>query len=144
VKSPRIEELAYEIGQREAGRARQRQAARRLAQRLRSQVLAAVATFVEAAAASGAPHLDLIHVEPVEPDDKSVRAFQFRITRGRHEGIVVSKDRGEVMLVGPFRRGGMEGPCLPFHLEGSGKLPVRLSEALESFLIRIIQQAYAK
>ena len=143
MKTERLEALAREIASREAGRGPSRARARRLAERLRVEVERAVARFVRAAAEAGAPHLDLIRVGSIDPDDKSVRAFQLRVTRGRHVAIVVCKDRGEVMLVGPFRQGDAEGPCDPIHLEQADSA-AQLEDRLEAMLVRLIQVSFQK
>jgi hypothetical protein len=143
VNSARLEALARALAEREKGRRQQREVARERAERLRAEVEEAVQRFAAAAAAAGAPHLGhLVDVGPVEPDDKSVRAFQFLVSRGRHEGIVVSKDRGEVMLVGPFKRNQDQGPCHPVHLRDDQLGGEALEEALENFLVALIEQAY--
>ena len=102
------------------------------------------ARFVAAADAAGAPHLAIIAITAVEPDDKSIRAFQFKIRRGRYEAVVVSKDRGEVMMVGPYKRGRDEGPCNPIHHEGGEPDRERLAEQLETLLFDLIEMSFAK
>jgi hypothetical protein len=145
VSSPgRIEQLAREIAAREAERAGRRAAARDLADRLHATARDLLRRFARAAGAAGAPHLDLVRISPVEPDDKSIRAWQFRIWRGRWEAIVVSKDRGEVMLVGPFKPGEPQGPCNPFHLEGAPAERDRLRAELPELICRLIEAAYEK
>lgn len=144
IDSSRIEALAARIAAGEAGRAAARDRARRLAEEIHREVTGAVARFAEAARRAGAPHLDLVEVGPVEPDDKSIRAFQFVIRRGRTRAVVVSKDRGEVMLVGPFREGGDQGPCRPFHLDTPGADPDDPGRALEALLVELIEQACSR
>ena len=140
----RFTTLGREIAAREAGRSDARRRARDLAARLHGEATAAVARFAAAAREAGAPHLDLITISPVEPDDKSIRAFQFKVRRGRFEAIVVCKDRGEVMLVGPFRRGDDEGPCNPIHLEEGQDAQRRIGEDLETLLVNLIEMAFQK
>ena len=144
MKTDKIEALAREIAAREATRAAARAAAHRLAEELYAQVTAAVERFAETVRASGAPHLDLITVGPVEPDDKSIRAYQFRVCRGRWQGIVVSKDRGEIMLVGPFNRGGEEGPCSSIHFSEGESALEKARGPLEAFLISLIETSFQK
>ena len=140
----RLEALARSLAEREQGRRHDRELARQRAERLRVEVEEALQRFAAAAAAAGAPHLGhLVAVGPVEPDAKSVRAFQFLVARGRHEGIVVSKDRGEVMIVGPYRRSQEQGPCNPVQLRGDELGGEALDAALEAFLVALIEQAYA-
>ncbi len=137
-----LEDLARRIARGESGRAEERKKALRIVETLHMEAARAIAAFARAAAEAGAPHLDLIAIGPVEPDDKSIRAFQFRLHRGRWEAIVVSKDRAEVMFVGPFKRGGAEEPCHPVHLEEAGSgMPAAL-EGLESLLTDLVEAAY--
>lgn len=140
----RIEMVAREVARREAGRAQARKRALALAERMREQMTGLMARFLAEVNAAGAPHLNLIEVGPVEPDDKSIRAFQFKIVRGRYEAVVVSKDRGEVMLVGPYKRGQDEGPCNPIHHEESEPDLNRLAEHLEALLSGLIETSFQK
>lgn len=140
----RIEAVASEVAAREAGRAQARQRARELADWLRQRMLSHRARFVAAVEAAGASHLDLIEITAVEPDDKSIRAFQFKIRRGRYEAVVVSKDRGEVMMVGPFKRGQDEGPCNPIHHQGGDPDRELLADHLETFLSALIEMSFTK
>ena len=140
----RIESLAREIAAREAGRAGSRAAAQRLAEELHAEVTAAVERFAATLRESGAPHLDLITVGQVEPDDKSIRAFQVKVCRGRWIGLIVTKDRGEIMLVGPFQRGADEGPCNPvLFAEGEPALE-KARGPLERLLMSLIEASYRK
>jgi len=144
VKTDRIARLAGALAGREAGRVEARRAARELADRLHGEAERALEVFRRVTREQGAPHLDLIRLGPVEPDAKSVRAFEFRIRRGRHVAIVVTKDRGEVLMVGPFRRGETEGPCRPVRSDGGeGSLPDP-SAALEALLADLIEAAFTK
>jgi hypothetical protein len=144
VNTDRLEALARSLAERDHGRRHDREVARLRAERLRAQVEEALQRFAAAAAAAGAPHLGhLVEVGPVEPDAKSVRAFQFLVSRGRHEGIVVSKDRGEVMLVGPYKQLQEQGPCNPVQIRGDDLGGEALDAALEAFLVALIEQAYA-
>lgn len=140
----RIEAVAREVAAREAGREQARQRARELADWLRQRMLSCRARFVSAADAAGAPHLDLIEITAVEPDDKSIRAFQFKIRRGRYEAIVVSKDRSEVMMVGPFKRGQDEGPCNPIHHEGGDPDRELLADHIETLLSDLVAMSFTK
>ena len=140
----RIEEAAREVARREAGRGQARQRARVLADWLKERMTALNARFVATVKAQDAAHLDLIEITSVEPDDKSVRAFQFKIRRGRYEAVVVSKDRGEVMMVGPFKKGQDEGPCHPIHHEGGEPDRELLAQQLEALLSDLIEMSFAK
>lgn len=143
MNTARLEALARSLAGREKGRRQAREVARLRAERLRAEVEEAIQRFEAAAAAEGAPHLGhLLQVSAVEPDDKSVRAFQFTVSRGRYEGIVVSKDRGEVMLVGPFKRYHDQGPCHPVQIKEDQLDGHVLDDALESFLLALIELAY--
>ena len=104
-----------------------------MAQRLRSQTLAAVEAFHAGAGAAGAPHL---RIEVGEPrlDDKHARAVQFELRRGRCTAIVTVKSRGDITLVGPFHQGKAEGPCRTFPFAAEGELHGALGDFLERFL----------
>ena len=142
--SGRIEEAARKVAAREAGREQARRQAREHAEWLRDRMTTLRARFVETASAAGVSHLDLIDITPVEPDDKSIRAFQFKIRRGRYEATIVSKDRGETMLVGPYKRGQDEGPCHPIHHEGVEPDREGLADQLESLLVALIDMSFSK
>ena len=70
------------------------------------------------------------HDENVFGDD----AMEFDVTRGRYRTVSTVNSRGEVTLVGPFRRGGDEGPCRTFPIDADGEIEVALGEVLERFL----------
>jgi hypothetical protein len=136
-----IEALAQEIAAREVGRQEARRRAQDLAHRLHARAREALDRFGRAVREAGAPHLDLVGLDPVEPDDKSVRAFQFRIHRGAFTALVVCRDRGEMMLVGPFKRGHAEEPCHALSLDqGEGAL----EEAIDGLMTALIEQSYAR
>ena len=139
-----IKALGREIGAREAQRSGPKREAHALAVKLRAELAEAVSLFVRTTVSEGADHMDVIAVGPVEPDDKSVRAFQIRITRGRYLAFVVTKDRGEVMLVGPFKRGEPEGPCHAIHLDEGPQAAAELEHSVELLLVRLIEQAFGK
>ncbi len=126
-----------EVGRRLAGReAREADAladARARAACLRDLVASGVAGFNEATAAAGAPQLTVAVSDP-RTDDKYVRSVQFDLSRGRHRAIVTVKSKGEVTLVGPFRSGKTEGPCLSFPFGAEADLEKALGEFLERFL----------
>ena len=81
----------------------------------------------------GADHLE-VALGPPRLDEKHARSVQFDLRRGRHAGIVTVKSRGEVTLVGPFRTGKNEGPCLSFPFDAGGELDKALGDFLERFL----------
>ena len=70
-------------------------------------------------------------------DDKHLRAVEFDLVRGRHKAIVTAKSRGEITLVGPFRIGKEEGPCLSFPFDAKDEI----RSALASFLERFLEEA---
>ena len=142
--SDRIESVARKVAAREAGREEARARARELADWLRGEMTSLRDRFLSTARAAGVSHLDLIEITDVEPDDKSIRAFQFKIRRGRYEAVIVSKDRGETMMVGPFKRGQDEGPCNPVHHEGGDPDRALLTRHLETLLADLIELAFQK
>jgi len=144
MRTDRIAAIAASIAAREAGRSTARAAARATAEMLHVEAAAALEVFRQVTRERGAAHLDLIDLGPVEPDDKSVRAFQFRLRRGRHEAVVVSKDRDEVMFVGPFKRGGPEGPCRPSRPGSAGQETADPCGDLETLLLDLIEASFAK
>ena len=62
------------------------------------------------------------------------RAIEFDLRRGRHGAVVTVKAKGEVTLVGPFRIGKVEGPCLSFPVDSKEELEAALGDFLERFL----------
>ncbi|MDJ0849001.1 MAG: hypothetical protein QNK04_11530 [Myxococcota bacterium] len=132
----RLEQLGRSLGERESAHRAALEAARKCAFELREQVAAALDRFHDAAAEAGAPHLR-IDVSEVRADDKHLRAVEFDLQRGRYKAIVTAKSRGEVTLVGPFRLGKVEGPCLSFPFDAKAEL----GAALEDFLARFLEEA---
>ena len=132
----RLEVLGRTLGAREAEHRAGLDAARACAESLRAQIAAALERFHRAAAEAGAPHLR-VDLSEIRPDDKHLRAVEFELGRGRHKAIVTARSRGEVTLVGPFRSGKNEGPCLTFPLD-SGE---ELAAALGAFLARFLEEA---
>ena len=82
---------------------------------------------------AGAGHLR-IEVGPVRVDEKHLRSIEFDVARGRYRTVITVKSRGEVTLVGPFRRGGDEGPCRSFPIDADVEIETALGEVLERFL----------
>jgi hypothetical protein len=132
----RLEALGRSLGERESAHRAALEEARARAEALRGEVAAALERFHAAAAAAGAPHLR-VAVGPVRLDDKHLRAVEFDLERGRHRAIVTVKSRGEVTLVGPFRAGKIEGPCLSFPFAAQDDL----RRALGEFLARFLEEA---
>lgn len=130
--------LGTELGAREAGHAQSLEQARQTARELHQLVVNAVDGFHESATAAGAPHLR-IEVTAPALDQKHVRAMEFEVRRGRTVGILTVKTRGEVTLVGPFRRGKNEGPCRSIALGEEAEL----GRALAEFLGRVVEEASA-
>lgn len=130
----RLSRLGRDLGEREAGHRAGLDQARARAEKLRAQVDEALGHFHRAAAESGAPHLR-VDLSDVRVDDKHLRAVEFDLVRGRHRAIVTAKSRGEVTLVGPFRQGKDEGPCLTFPLDAGAELDEALAGFLERFLV---------
>jgi hypothetical protein len=129
----RLTALGRRLGERESAHAEALRQAQSQAERLRKEVAAALDAFHAAAAASGAPHLR-VAVSGVRVDDKHVRAVEFDLVRGRHKAVITAKSKGEVTLVGPFRIGKEEGPCLSFPFTAKDEIRGALGSFLERFL----------
>lgn len=129
----RLAALGRRLGEREGEHAQALTQARREAEKLRAEVAVALERFHAAAAAQGAPHLRVALGE-VRVDDKHLRAVEFDLTRGRHKAVITAKGRGEVTLVGPFRIGKEEGPCLTFPFAAREEIHSALGAFLERFL----------
>ncbi|MDH3213476.1 MAG: hypothetical protein OEM05_13415 [Myxococcales bacterium] len=132
----RLEALGRALGAREAAHSAGLAEARACAETLRAQIAAALERFHGAVGEAGAPHLR-VALSEIRPDDKHLRAVEFDLCRGRHRAIVTVKSRGEVTLVGPFRTGKNEGPCLTFPLAAGDEL----AEAIATFLERLLEEA---
>ena len=132
----RLEALGQKLGERERAHREALSEARRRAEELRAAVCFAVEGFHKQVAEGGAPHFR-IEVGPLRVDDKHLRAVEFDLGRGRHTAIVTVKSRGEVTLVGPFRTGKTEGPCVTFPYGAEDDL----HEALIRFLERFLEEA---
>jgi hypothetical protein len=131
--SERLAALGRSLGEREAAHAAALDEARGCAEKLRRQVETALEAFHASVASAGAPHLR-VELGDIRLDDKHLRAVEFELARGRHRAIVVAKSRGDVTLVGPFRVGKVEGPCLSFPFEAHDDIQDALATFLESFL----------
>jgi hypothetical protein len=132
----RLEALGRSLGEREAAHLDSLDRARACARSVREEVAKALERFHAAAAEAGAPHLR-VELGALRTDDKHLRAVEFDLTRGRHRAIVTAKSRGEVTLVGPFRVGKTEGPCLTFPFEAGAEL----RDALADFVCRFLEEA---
>jgi hypothetical protein len=132
----RLTALGQRLGAREASYADSLREAQGHAERLRGEVASALDSFHAAVAASGAPHLR-VALSPVRTDDKHLRAVEFDLVRGRHKAVITAKSKGEVTLVGPFRIGKEEGPCLSFPFTAKDEI----RSALGSFLERFLEEA---
>jgi hypothetical protein len=132
----RLEAVGSRLGEREAVHAESLREARGHAERLRGEVARALDAFHAAAARHGAPHLR-VAVSDVRVDDKHLRAVEFDLVRGRHKAVITAKSKGEVTLVGPFRIGKEEGPCLSFPFAAKDEI----HSALGSFLERFLEEA---
>jgi len=129
----RLSGLGEKLAEREADGADALAEAHRHATRLRAVVARGLEAYNEAVAGGGAPQL-AVEVSQARADDKHVRSVQFDLRRGRHQAIVTVKSRGEVTLVGPFRTGKTEGPCLSFPFGAEEDLERALADFLEKFL----------
>ena len=134
----RLSALGAELGARESGDRESLERARQTADELHQVVVRALEAFHQSAAAAGSPHLRIETTEPAL-DQKHVRAMEFEVRRGRTVGIVTVKSRGDVTLVGPFRRGKNEGPCRSIAAEDQDEL----RQALSEFLGQVVEEASA-
>ncbi len=129
----RLAALGRTLGAREAHHASELDRARTCAESVRGDVASALERFHDAATSAGAPHLQ-IDLSPIRTDDKHLRAVEFDLARGRHRAIVVAKAKGEITLVGPFKQGKVEGPCLSFPFDARDEIQRALGDFLERFL----------
>ncbi len=131
----RIEAIAHELAQREAGHVEAIAQARKKAEELHAQVDSAISRFNETLAKS-VPYLR-VEVSPPRIDDKHLHAVEFDLARGRHRAVITVKSKGEVTLVGPFRTGRKEGPCRSFPVDADEEI----ENALSDFLVHFLQEA---
>lgn len=132
----RLTEKGRSLGAREAEHGNALARASACAATLRERVESALDAFHRAASEAGAPHL-CVSLSEVRTDDKHLRSVEFDVTRGRYKAIVTAKSRGDVTLVGPFRLGRTEGPCLTFPFDAGAEL----DEALVAFLEKFVEEA---
>jgi hypothetical protein len=129
----RLSDLGRKLGEREAAHVQSLERAREFVVAVHGRVSKALDAFHTAAAAAGAPHLE-IEQSPVRVDDKHLRAVEFDLQRGRHKAVVTAKERGDVTLVGPFHIGKAEGPCKTFPMEAGDEFEAALGDFLERFV----------
>lgn len=129
----RLASLGRTLGARESDHREALSAAEACATSVRAEVAQALEGFHAAASEAGAPHLR-IELSPIRIDDKHLRAVEFDLTRGRHQAIVVAKAKGEITLVGPFKKGKVEGPCKSFPFDSRDEIRSALGSFLENFL----------
>lgn len=136
----RFEELAAALAARDRALPKQLSETRPAFEGLRQRALAGVDAFVRAARANDAEHLTHICVDEVEIDDKHVDCLQFRVRRGDWQVVCVSRTaKGVVTLVGPFRRGKPERPCVDHPLVGEDA-----GAALDDLLLELLREAAGK
>ena len=131
----RLTAVARQLVEREGQHSADLDRARVCAQKLHERLAAALEGF-HAQVMPSAPQLALTLGEP-RVDEKHLHAVQFELERGRYRAIVTVKSRGEVTLVGPFRKGGVEGPCRSFPVAAEADIEV----ALEDFVLAFIEEA---
>jgi hypothetical protein len=129
----RFESLGRSLGAREQEHAEEVARAQAQIEHLHSAVSAALDDFARGVRSAGASHLE-VELSDVRTDDKHVRAVEFELVRGRHCAIVTAKSRGEVTLVGPFRKGKDEGPCRSFPFGSESEIRAAVADFLEKFL----------
>jgi hypothetical protein len=132
----RLAQLGRRLGEREAAHGDALERARRYAGEIHADVARALERFHTSVAEAGAPHLS-VELGDVHLDDKHLRAVEFDLTRGRYKAIIVAKAQGELTLVGPFKVGKVEGPCLSFPFAAEDEIRA----ALVSFLERFVEEA---
>jgi hypothetical protein len=135
----KFEALAEDLARQHGDLPRWLASTRAAAEALRAQAQACVDAFVRRAAALGADQLGSVSVSPVQADEKHVDCVQFSVERGRSQLLCVAiadAQGGKVRLVGPFKRGKVEGPCGDYPLRGA-----ELEQALEQRMLDLLRQA---
>jgi hypothetical protein len=132
----RFVRLAKELAERDRDLAAQIEEARKGAARLRDVIAEAVEAFRGEVRDRGSAHLANVTVGPVEPDGKHVDCVQVRVQRGRSEALVVAKAEGKVTLVGPYKRGKPEKPCVDYPLVGA-----EVERGAEDLVEKLIREA---
>ena len=131
----RIEAIAHDVAKRESAHLEAVAEARGKAEELYGHVDAAIRRFNETVA-KNVPYLQ-VEVSPPRVDDKHLHAVEFNLERGRHRAVITVKSKGVVTLVGPFRTGKKEGPCLSFPVDASAEI----ADALSDFLVQFLEEA---
>lgn len=131
----RVKAIAEDLVKRETAHADAIDRARAKASQLHGQVDSAIVLFNETISES-APYFR-VDLSPTRVDDKHLHAIEFNLERGRHRAVVTVKSKGVVTLVGPFRAGKKEGPCLSFPIDESEDI----DDALGAFLERFLEEA---
>jgi hypothetical protein len=134
-----LRELARELASRDSGIGDSLATAHAAAVRLRERALAAVEAFRDEAASRDATHLARVEVTGVEPDAKHVDAWQLHVRRGRWEIACIAKARGDITLVGPYKRGKPENPCREVPLDGP-----ELERGFDALLLAMLREASSR
>ena len=134
-----LRELARELASRDAGLGDALGEARAAAERLRGRAVSAVAAFSAEASSQGAGHLGHIEVSAVEPDEKHVDAWQLHVRRGRWEIACVVKARGQITLVGPYKRFKAETPCRDVPFDGP-----ETERGFDGLLLSLLREASSR
>ena len=113
--------------------------AKAAAERLQKRAHAAVDAFRDEADRAGAEHLGHIDVTPVEPDEKHVDAYQLHVRRGRWEIACVVKARGQITLVGPYKRFKAETPCRDVPFDGP-----ECERGFDDLLLSLLREASSR
>lgn len=134
----RFEKLADELASLDPELPARLSAARDGAERLRAATAQAVESFARRARSLGAEQLAELCVTPVGLDEKHTDCLQFSIERGRWVlvCVAIAEAPPRARLVGPFKRGGVEGPCADFPLDGP-----EAEAALEERALALIRSA---
>jgi hypothetical protein len=128
----RVKKIAVDLANREQLHRTDIDRAQSMADDLHARVDTAIGLFNEAVAES-VPYLE-VAVSSTRVDDKHLHAVEFNLERGRHRAVVTVKSKGVVTLVGPFRAGKKEGPCLSFPMDAREDIDDALGDFLERFL----------
>ena len=128
----RIKKIALDLANREQAHRADIDRAHSVADDLHAEVAAAIGLFNQVVAES-VSYLE-VDLSATRVDDKHLHAVEFNLERGRHRAVVTVKSKGVVTLVGPFRAGKKEGPCLSFPMDAKEDIDDALGDFLERFL----------
>jgi hypothetical protein len=139
--SGRFASLAEDLARVQGGLSGRLGEVRAAAEALRGQAFECVEAFCRRARELGAHQLEHVVVSDVGPDEKHVDCVQFSVSRGRAMLLCVAiagetEGAGKVRLVGPFKRGKIEGPCGDFPLRGP-----EVEAGLEQRMIDLLRTA---